>query len=80
MKIPMEIDVYDTFASSKKGNTIHFDVLLTSGGKKETASKYAMVFLKKLVNLLKRLTAVNFAIQKKQMLSLKSRYNQMGTT
>ena len=37
----MEIDVYDTFASSKKGNKIHFDVLLTSGGKKENASKYA---------------------------------------
>ena len=43
----MEIDVYDTFASSKKGNTIHFDVLLTSGGKKENASKYARVFLEK---------------------------------
>ena len=44
----MEIDVYDTFASSKKGNTIHFDVLLTSGGKKENASKYARVFLEKI--------------------------------
>ena len=76
----MEIDVYDTFASSKKGNTIHFDVLLPSGGKKEDASKYARVSLEKLVKLLKHLTAVNFAIQKKQMLRLKSRYNQMGTT
>ena len=44
----MEIDVYDTFASSKKGNTIHFDVLLPSGGKKEDASKYARVFLEKI--------------------------------
>ena len=44
----MKIDVYDTFASSKKGNMIHFDVLLASGGKKEDASKYAMVFLEKI--------------------------------
>ena len=44
----MEIDVYDTFASSKKGNTIHFDLLLPSGGKKDDASKYARVFLEKI--------------------------------
>ena len=44
----MKIDVYDTFASSKKGNMIHFDVQLTSGGKKEDASKYALVFLEKI--------------------------------
>ena len=44
----MEIDVYDTFASSKIGNTNHFDVLLPSGGKKEDASKYARVFLEKI--------------------------------
>ena len=41
----MEIDVYDAFASSKKGNMIHFDVLLPSGGNKDDASKYAKVFL-----------------------------------
>ena len=44
----MEIDDYDTYASSKKGNMIHFDVLLPSGGKKEDASKYARVFLEKI--------------------------------
>ena len=44
----MEIDVYDTFASSKKGNTTTFDVLLPSGGKKDDASKYARVFLEKI--------------------------------
>ena len=44
----MEIDVYDTFASSKKGNTTHFDVLLPSGGKKEDASIYARLFLEKI--------------------------------
>ena len=44
----MEIDVYDTFASSKKGNTIHFDLLLPSGGKKDDASKYARGFLEKI--------------------------------
>ena len=44
----MEIDVYDTFASSKKGNTIHFDVLLTSGGNRDDASKYARVILEKI--------------------------------
>ena len=68
----MEIDVYDTFASSKKGNTIHFDVLLPSGGNKDDASKYAKVFLEKLVKLLKRLTDANSVIQKKLMLKLKS--------
>ena len=44
----MEIDVYDTFTSSKKGNTIHFDLLLPSVGKKDDASKYARVFLEKI--------------------------------
>ena len=44
----MEIDGYDTFASSKKVNTTHFDVLLPSGGKKDDASKYARFFLEKI--------------------------------
>ena len=76
----MEIDVYDTFASSKKGNMIHFGVLLPSGGKRKMLLYLPGFSWKKLENLLKRLTAVNFAIQKKQMLRLKSRYSQMGTT
>ena len=37
----MEIDVYDTFTISKKGNVIHFDVLLPSRGNKDDTSKYA---------------------------------------
>ena len=73
MIIPMEIDVYDTFASSKKGNTTHFDVLLPSGGKKDDASNMPGFSWKKSVKLLKRLTAANSVIQKKLMLKLKSR-------
>ncbi|MEK7661081.1 MAG: DUF2024 family protein [Pseudomonadota bacterium] len=41
----MNIDVYDTYATSKAGNTIHFDVFLPIGGSKETALQYARVFL-----------------------------------
>jgi hypothetical protein len=42
----MKIDVYDTYAASKKGKTIHFDVLLPSGGSQKTALQYAQAFLK----------------------------------
>ncbi len=41
----MNIDVYDTYAISKIGKTIHFDVFLPSGGNKETALQYARAFL-----------------------------------
>lgn len=41
----MKIDVYDTYASSKTGNIIHFDVLLPSGASKELALQYARAFL-----------------------------------
>ncbi|MBL8013134.1 MAG: DUF2024 family protein [Candidatus Omnitrophica bacterium] len=41
----MKIDVYDTYATSTKGKIIHFDVLLQSGGTKETALQYARSFL-----------------------------------
>ena len=61
----MEIDVYDTFASSKKGNTIHFDVLLTSGGKKETASKYAKGFLVKIGESAEALESCKFCHSEK---------------
>ena len=56
----MEIDVYDTFASSKKGNTIHFDVLLPSGGNKEDASEYARVFLEKIGEAAEALDSCKF--------------------
>lgn len=41
----MNIDVYDTYATSKTGMTIHFDVFLPSGSSKETALRYAHAFL-----------------------------------
>ena len=41
----MKIDVYDTYATSKTGKTIHFDVFLPSGGNKETALRHAHAFL-----------------------------------
>lgn len=41
----MNIDVYDTYATSNSGKTIHFDVFLPSGGDKETAVRYARTFL-----------------------------------
>lgn len=42
----MKIDVYDTYATSKKGTTIHFDVFLPSGGNQKMALQYAQAFLK----------------------------------
>lgn len=42
----MRIDVYDTYALSQSGKTLHFDVLLPSGARtKETALRYARIFL-----------------------------------
>ena len=61
----MEIDVYDTFASSKKGNTIHFDVLLPSGGKKEDASKYARVYLEKISEAAEAMDSCKFCHSEK---------------
>ncbi len=42
----MKIDVYDTYANSKNGHIIHFDVLIPSGEGKEKAVKFAGEFLK----------------------------------
>lgn len=41
----MKIDVYDTYATSGAGKTIHFDVLLPNGDGKEKALKFAREFL-----------------------------------
>lgn len=41
----MNIDVYDTYATSKVGKTIHFDVFLPEGSNKETALHHARAFL-----------------------------------
>ena len=42
----MEIEVYDTYATSEKGIRIHFDVMLPTGGNEGEASSYAQEFLK----------------------------------
>ena len=42
----MEIEVYDTYATSEKGIKIHFDVMLASGGNEREASSYAQDFIK----------------------------------
>ncbi|MEQ1789682.1 MAG: DUF2024 family protein [Rickettsiales bacterium] len=44
----MKIDVYDTYATSKNGKTIHFDVFLPNGESKENAVKFARNFLKEI--------------------------------
>ena len=61
----MEIDVYDTFASSKKGNMIHFDVLLPTGGNKDDASKYARFFLEKIGEASEALDSCKFCHSEK---------------
>ena len=42
----MEIEVYDTYATSEKGIKIHFDVMLPIGGNEGKASSYAQDFIK----------------------------------
>ena len=44
----MKIEVYDTYATSKRGSKIHFDVMLPIGGNELDASKYAQDFLKRI--------------------------------
>ena len=44
----MEIEVYDTYATSEKGIKIHFDVMLAIGGNEGHASSYAQDFIKKI--------------------------------
>lgn len=41
----MRVDIYDTYASDKNGNRIHFDVLVKNGDSQENAYKYALLFL-----------------------------------
>ena len=41
----MEIEVYDTYATSEKGIKIHFDVMLLIGGNEGEASNYAQDFI-----------------------------------
>ena len=74
----MEIDVYDTFASSKKGNTIHFDVLLTYGGKKEDASKYARVFLEKIGESAEALDSCKFCHSEKADVKIEKQIQSDG--
>ena len=44
----MEIEVYDTYATSEKGVKIHFDVMLAIGGNEGHASSYAQDFIKQI--------------------------------
>ena len=44
----MEIEVYDTYATSEKGVKIHFDVMLPIGGNVGNASSYAQNFIKRI--------------------------------
>ena len=44
----MEIEVYDTYATSEKGIKIHFDVMLAIGGNEGHASSYAQDFIKRI--------------------------------
>ena len=41
----MKVDVYDTYATSKTGHTIHFDVLLASPSKASSAYEFALKWL-----------------------------------
>ena len=42
----MEIEVYDTYATSEKGIKMHFDVVLPIGGNEGNATSYAQDFIK----------------------------------
>ena len=74
----MGIDVYDTFTSSKKGNTIHFDLLLPSGGKKEDASKYARVFLEKIGESAEALDSCKFCHSEKAHVEVEKQIQSDG--
>ena len=47
----MEIEVYDTYATSEKGIKIHFDVMLPIGGNEWIASSWAQDFINKIAEL-----------------------------
>ena len=42
----MEIEVYDTYATTEKGIKIHFDLMLPIGGNEGKTSNYAQDFIK----------------------------------
>ena len=44
----MKIDVYDTYATSKNGNMIHFDVFVEHGALGSRAFNYAKQFIKEI--------------------------------
>ncbi|PJB71360.1 MAG: DUF2024 domain-containing protein [Alphaproteobacteria bacterium CG_4_9_14_3_um_filter_47_13] len=41
----MKIDVYDTYATSKNGNIMHFDVFIPNGENGDKAFQYAKIWL-----------------------------------
>lgn len=44
----MQVDVYDTYADSRRGKVIHFDVLVPKGTHKDIAYQYAQKWLKEI--------------------------------
>ena len=44
----MQIDVYDSYAQSKNGNVMHFDVFVERGASKEKAFEYGRFWLTKI--------------------------------
>ena len=42
----MKIDVYDTFAKSNNGETVHFDVFVEEGIASDKAYDYALTYLR----------------------------------
>jgi len=41
----MKVDVFDTYAVGKSGDTLHFDIFVRSGSSKEVALSYCHKFL-----------------------------------
>ncbi len=44
----MQIDVYDSYAQSRKGHIMHFDVFVEKGTSKDKAFEYGCLWLKEI--------------------------------
>jgi len=58
----MEIEVYDTYATSEKGVKIHFDVMLPIGGNVGNASSYAQDFIKRIKEMVGFVLWIHFVL------------------
>ena len=76
----MEIEVYDTYATSEKGIKIHFDVMLPIGGNVGNASSYAQDFIKRIAESTDsiKLDSCNFVTLKKKRLMFLRRLKKMA--